>query len=404
MAVPSLVDYHGVVKDKVIADIYRKARTLYGSHIAMINSTYQGGGVAELISSLMPLINDIGIDAEWRLLHGNPNFFTVTKKIHNGLQGEAVTVSAAEKQLYLATNENFPSYAHLDHDAIIVHDPQPLPLIRYHRRTQPWIWQCHIDLTHPDEEIWKFIQGYVLLYDLMVVSDEKYLKEDLPVEQRIVTPAIDPLTVKNREIPHGAIQKYVESYGIPTDKPILTQISRFDKWKDPLGVLDIFEEVRTEIDCRLVLCGCMAADDPEGYGIYESVARKARDLAREGDIIFITCENNMLVNVLQRVSDVILQKSLREGFGLTVTEALWKGRPVVASNVGGIPLQITDGENGFLVDPTDTRTFADRIVQLMQDPAMANEMGRKGKETVREKFLITRMLGDYLDLLNYIMQ
>ncbi|HZD42693.1 MAG TPA: glycosyltransferase, partial [Methanomicrobiales archaeon] len=266
-----------------------------------------------------------------------------------------------------------------------------------------WIWQCHIDITHPYDPIWRFLRAYVLLYDLMVVSDEKYLKKDLPVEQRIITPAIDPLTVKNRDIPESTIQKYLERAGIPTDKPILTQISRFDKWKDPEGVLEVFKKVKSEVDCRLVLCGCMAADDPEGIEIYERVAEKARDMAREGDIIFLTCENSMLVNVLQRASDVLIQKSLREGFGLTVTEALWKGRPVVASNVGGIPLQITDGETGFLVDPHDTQGFADRIITLMQDPRLASEMGKKAKESVREKFLITRMLSDYLEVLSYIL-
>jgi len=235
---------------------------------------------------------------------------------------------------------------------------------------------------------------------MVIVSNEKYKKSDLPVEQRVIYPAIDPLCAKNKEISTETINKTLKKFKITTDKPIITQISRFDKWKDPEGVIDVFKIVKEKIDARLILCGSMAADDPEGTRVYESVKRKANSLIKNGDVILLTRESNILINVLQRISDVIIQKSLREGFGLVVTEALWKEKPIVASNVGGIPLQIKDGENGFLLEPEDTMGFAEKIIELLKKPALSREMGQKGKEIVRNKFLITRLLKDYLNLLN----
>jgi len=396
----SLDDYHGIVSDREIYEIYQKARDLNGKHILNINSTYQGGGVAELLSSLVPIMNDIGIDMGWRTLHGNPDFFTITKKFHNALQGGPLNLTDMKKSLYVEASQNFKVYTHIDHDCVIIHDPQPLPLVRCCKKKQPWIWRCHLDLTSPDKELWDFLKPFLLRYDLMVVSNNKYLREDLPLEQHVTHPAIDPLTPKNMEITKNTITKSLEKFGIPTDKPLITQISRFDRWKDPEGVIEVYRKVRKETDCRLVLCGSMAADDPEGQEIYESLEKHTEDLRKKGDVILINSENNILVNSLQRVSDVIIQKSLREGFGLTVTEALWKERPVVASDVGGIPLQITDGESGFLVDPTDTDGFSTRIIEILQDDSLAKRLGRSGKECVRDNFLITRLVSDWLDILN----
>ncbi len=396
----SLEDYRGIVDDKVIAHIHKKVRGLLGKHILHINSTYQGGGVAEMLQSLIPLMNDIGIDAGWRILHGNPDFFSITKKFHNALQGESINFSEMKKNIYMNTNENFSVYTHIEHDFVIVHDPQPLPLIRFYRKQQPWIWRCHIDLSNPCENIWEFIKKFILKYDTVIVSNEQYKKTDLPVEQVIFMPAIDPLSVKNMALKPEVIQKTLKNFKIPTDKPIMTQISRFDKWKDPVGVVEVFKQVKSKVDCRLVLCGSMAPDDPEGWAIYEKVRRKSNRLLENGDIILITSENNILVNVLQRVSHVVIQKSLREGFGLTVTEALWKEKPVVASKVGGIPLQIKDGESGYLIEPNDTQQFAEKIIDILNHPELAKGLGEKGKEFVRKHFLITRLLGDYLSLLN----
>ena len=397
-----LEDYRGIVGDKLLVDIAKKARNLYGKHILHINSTYQGGGVAEILNSLIPLMNDIGIDTGWRTLHGTPDFFTVTKKFHNALQGEDIHFTERKKRLYFQANGDFATYTHIDHDCVVIHDPQPLPLIKFYKKRQPWLWRCHVDLSNPNNRLWDFLTTFILKYDVVIVSNENYKKKDLPVEQRIIYPAIDPLSSKNMELSDSDISKYLRKFGVSTDKPLIAQISRFDKWKDPEGVVKVFKLVKEKVDCRLVLCGNLATDDPEGPRIYEATKKGTKKLVDRGDIIFVTdpaSSNFIFINALQRISSVIIQKSIREGFGLVVTEALWKGTPVVASNVGGIPLQIIDGENGFLVDPYDNQGFADRIITILQDPGLSKEMGKKGKELVRKKFLKTRLLVDYLDLL-----
>lgn len=400
---PNLEDYYEIVGDEVISEIYKKARKLYGARIIHVNSTYQGGGVAELLNSLIPLFNDIGVDCEWSILHGNPDFFSITKKFHNALQGDSINFTKIKKDIYVDTNRHFSVFTHIDHDCVIIHDPQPLPMIKFYKKAQPWIWRCHIDLSHPNETLWNFLKRFVIRYDMYVVSSEKYRRKSLPLEHAIFAPAIDPLTPKNKEITDRDIKKYLRKFEIPTDKPIITQISRFDKWKDPLGVLEVFKEVKKEVDCRLILCGSSATDDPEGFQIYEMVKNKAKKYLDTRDVILITEENHMLVNVLQRSSDVIIQKSKREGFGLTVTEALWKEKPVVASNIGGIPLQIKDGQNGFLVEPSDNKTWVNRIATILTNKELAEKIGKNAKETVREKFLTTRLLTNYLDLLIFNM-
>jgi trehalose synthase len=394
-----LNDFREITGDKIISDLYKKARPLYGKRIIHINSTFYGGGVAEILNSLVPLMNDVGLDAGWRIIRGSPDFFAITKKFHNSLQGDPINLTEIKKKVYLQTNDDFSTYTHLNHDCVIIHDPQPLPMIKFYKKRQPWVWRCHIDLSHPNEKLWEFLKGFVLKYDIEIISNENY-KADLPMEHKIIRPGIDPLTPKNMELSDRDIKKYLNKFNVPLDKPLLTQISRFDKWKNPVGVIEVFKLVKKEIDCRLVLCGSMASDDPEGIQIYERVKQKANNLILSGDVILITSENNILVNALQRSSAVIIQKSLREGFGLTVTEALWKEIPVVASNVGGIPLQISDGENGFLFEPNDNNGFAQKIVELIRKPELAIEIGKNGRETVRQNFLVTRILKDYLDLLN----
>lgn len=398
----SLDDYSEIVGDEVLSTIYRKSRKLTGKHVLHINATYQGGGVAEILGSVVVLLNDIGIDTGWRILFGTPDFFAITKKFHNALQGDSLNLTEIKKRLYIRANEDFSLFTHIDHDCVIIHDPQPLPLIKYYTKKQPWIWRCHVDLSNSNSALWDFLKKFILRYDMMIVSSEKYRRTDLPVEQRIIHPAIDPLSPKNMEISDAVVSKYLRKFGIPRDKPLITQISRFDKFKDPEGVIQVFKLVKKKFDCRLVLCGSMAADDPEGWMIYEKVEQKAKDLIENKDVILITSENSILVNALQRTSAVIIQKSTREGFGLTVTEALWKGTPVVTSNIGGIPLQVNDGENGFLVRANDKKAFSERIIQLLKNPDLAHSMGQKGKEIVRENFLITRVISDYLDLLNDI--
>ena len=398
-----LEDFRHIVPDETLAEIYARARKLYGRHIVHLNATYQGGGVAEILYSLVLLMNDVGIDAGWRILHGSQEFFEITKGFHNALQGAKLNLSERKERVYLQVNENFSKFTHLYHDCVIVHDPQPLSLIRSYRKSQPWIWRCHIDLTDPDKELWDFLKGFLLKYDQIVFSSEKYFKDDLPVDQRLMFPAINPLSRKNKEIPDKTILEHITKTGIPVDKPVITQVSRLDPWKDPEGVIDVFKLVKEKVDCRLVFCYNVASDDPEGLRMYNKVQRKANKFLRSGDILFVVGNNETLVNSIQRFSKVIMQKSVREGFCLAVTEALWKGTPVVASNVGGIPIQIEDGENGFLLEPTDTKGFADRIIHLLKNPSEAEGMAEKAKETVRQKFLITRLLSDYLYMLNSIM-
>ncbi len=402
-----LEDYRKVVGDEVINGICRRVRKLYGKHILHINSTYQGGGVAEILNCLVPLMNEVGLDAGWRILHGNPDFFTVTKKFHNALQGEPIRFTEMKRRLYIQANENFSTYTHIDHDCVIIHDPQPLPLIEFYKKRQPWIWRCHIDISNPNEEAWEFLKAFIRRYDSVIVSNEEYKKKDIPVEQRIIYPAIDPLSPKNIEISERLISKYLKKFGVSTDKPLLTQISRFDKWKDPEGVIEVFKLVKEKVDCRLVLCGNMATDDPEGLEIYKRTEREAKSLIEKGDVILVSepaSSNFIFINALQRISSVIMQKSIREGFALTVTESMWKETPVVGSNVGGIPLQIKDGENGFLVEHSDIKGAADRVIKILQEPKLAEEMGKRAKETVKKKFLVTRMLIDYLDLFNIMLR
>ena len=395
----SLDDYLPIVGEKVVGRIHQKAHRLINKHIVHINSTAHGGGVAEILNNLIVLLNDIGVDSGWRVLIGPSDFFSITKKFHNGLQGNSLNLSNNKKRLYLETNDRFSRFTHLDHDCVIVHDPQPLPLIKFNKKVQPWIWRCHIDITHPNPELWGFVKTFILRYDVMVISSEKFRKDDLPLKQKIIHPSIDPLSPKNMDLSDDLIAKTLKKFEIPMDKPIIAQVSRFDPWKDPEGVLKVFNEVKEKVDCRLVYCYNMAPDDPEGIIIYNKMKKIAAKYLNSGDVLFRLGDNQILVNVLQRVSSVILQKSIREGFGLTVSEAQWKGTPVVASRVGGIPEQVIDGENGFLVDPKDIQACAEKVVTLVKDKKLAARMGKKARQFIKEKFLITRHLDDYLDLL-----
>lgn len=399
----TLEDYREIINDEVIAEIYRLARPLYGKRVLHINSTYYGGGVAELLHSLVPLLNNAGIDADWRMLRGTPEFFNITKKFHNAIQGDTIRMTDIKTSLYIENNEEFATYCKIEADCVIIHDPQPLPLIRFYKKRQPWIWRCHVDLSHPNEELWHFLKGFILAYDGIIVSDEQYVQKDLPMRYTIIDPAIDPLSSKNKDIPDDLIDRTLQKYGVPTDKPLVTQISRFDKWKDPENVIEVFKLVRKECDCRLVLCGSMASDDPEGWEIFERTRAAAGTMLDDKQIILLTIEDNILVNALQRKSEVVIQKSIREGFGLTVTEALWKGKPVVASNVGGIPRQVIDNKTGFLVEPYDLQGCADIISSILKHPKVGQYLGANGKEHVRKNFLMTRHLIDDLKLLNKVL-
>ena len=390
-------NYRRIAGRKVLNNLYQKADKVKGKHILCISSTYQGGGVAEILNSSVILLNELGIDVGWRILHGSPDFFTVTKKFHNALQGEKINLSNIKMKVYTETNRRFSVFTHIHHDLVMVHDPQPLPLISFYNKKQPWIFECHVDLTAPNQWVWNYLKEFIENYDHFVVSLEKY-KKDLSIPQSVIYPAIDPLTAKNKMVSEREIDKYMSKFGIDRNTPIISQISRFDKWKDPIGVLKVFEEVRQKVNCQLVLLGDFASDDPEGQKIFENVKERTKKSKYEKDIKVLVVSNNFLVNCLQRASSVVIQKSLREGFGLTVSEALYKGTPVVASNVGGIPLQVIDGINGFLNEPKDYKGFSRSILKLLSDENLRTKFGEKGKEHIRNNFLITRLMLDWLDL------
>ena len=388
--------YVGLIDGEMIAAIQRAARPNYGLRVLHVNSTFHGGGVAGMLNSLIPLMNDVGINADWNLLYGDPAVFAVTKKLHNGLQGEDVDLTDQEIQAYLGINRTFALYSPVIHHVVIVHDPQPLPMIRFRQRENPWIWRLHIDVSSPDPQVVNLLSPFILRYDSAVVSTEAFQRPSWPIDTNIIPPAIDPFSEINRAMTPQEIEQKLAEYGLDRTKPILVQVSRFDKWKDPLGVLETYQRVKQDADCQLVLLGNMATDDPEGPIIFEDVVRKASEL---DDVHLITQTDPLLVNALQRSAAVVLQLSKREGFGLTVSEALWKGTPVVAGHVGGIPLQIEDGRTGYLVHPGDYDAAADRILRLLKDPDLRAEYGHEGREHVRSHFLIPRLLLDWLKVI-----
>ncbi len=344
-----------------------------------------------MISSLTLLMNSLGLRTEWRVIQGRPDFFSITKKMHNALQGGKIDLSSIKKEIFEQVIYENSLRNFLDHDFIIVHDPQPLPLIEHYEKKCPWVWRCHLDLSRPEAEVWKYLRRWIDRYDEVIVSCPEY-KQQIRPPQRVFMPAINPFTIKNRRLNDREIEERLAHYEIPVDLPLVVQVSRFDPWKDPKGVVKAFKLARKQIDARLVLLGNFATDDPEGEEIFRSLCA-CQD---ERILILTSGDDTALVNALQTRAAVVLQKSLREGFGLTVAEAMWKGTPVIGGNVGGIRYQIEDGVNGFLVSSIEET--AKRIVQLVDDKELRDEMGHKARETVRENFLLTRYLEQYLDL------
>ena len=384
-------DYRPLVGNEVVDRILRKAEKLDGFHVTNFNSTYYGGGVAELLGSLTLLLNGLGIQAGWRLLQGAPEFFGITKNMHNALQGKPFDFTPVKQRIYEEIVFQNSIRNHIDHDMVVVHDPQPLPLITHYRKKCPWIWRCHIDLSNPHRALWQYLSQFVERYDAAIFSIKEYTQA-LSIPQLFILPAIDPFSAKNRELSEEEMKGRLAHYKIPTDLPLVVQVSRFDPWKDPQGVIEAFKIARKETPATLVLLGNFASDDPEGAEIYERLMKHRE----ERILILPNGDDTALVNTLQREAAVVLQKSLREGFGLTVTEAMWKGTPVIGGNVGGIRYQIQDGVNGFLVSSIEEA--GQRMVQLLKDGKLREEMGRRAMETVRERFLMTRYLEQYLDL------
>jgi trehalose synthase len=397
-----LQDYAPLVGEERIQEIRELAAPLAGARVLHFNATAFGGGVAEILGSLVPLLSDIGLQADWQVMKGSEAFFQVTKALHNALQGMLIDWTPQMREVWLETNLANARLFDEDYDFVVVHDPQPAAILGFLaelRGRHPaghWLWRCHIDLTQAQVQVWDTLRPHLEGYDGVIFTLADYVKEDLGGPQTfVVPPAIDPLSAKNADLPEDLQQGIEASYGIDPAKPLIAQISRFDPWKDPLGVIEVYRAVKRELpDLHLVLIASMAHDDPEGWAWYERTVRRAGD---DYDIHILSNLNgvgNVQVNALQRAADVVIQKSVREGFGLVVSEALWKGRPVVAGNVGGIPLQIVNGKTGYLVSTVEE--CAQRVLSLLKNPRKARSMGRVGREFVRDNFLITRYLRDYL--------
>lgn len=388
--IATVEDYEPYIGRAAVERILARGKRLSGRSVAHINSTYFGGGVAEILASLTLLMRGLGLDAEWRAIQGPPDFFGITKKMHNALQGAPIRLTDIKKEIYEEVAIQNAIRNRFDHDYVVVHDPQPLPLVRHSHKRGPWIWRCHVDLGHPSREIWEYLSGYIEQYDAVIESAQEY-RQPWRVPQLVFQPAIDPFSITNRELPEGEVERRLHHYGIPTDLPLVVQVSRFDKWKDPEGVIRAFQIARRVRDCTLVLVGNVATDDPEGPQVYESLLGK-----REDRLLIVIGEDTSLVNAIQRRAAVVLQKSLREGFGLTVAEAMWKGTPVIGGDVGGIRYQIDDGVNGFLVSSVEET--AERLVLLLSDESLRRRMGEAAREKIRQKFLMTRYLEQYLEL------
>ncbi len=386
-------DYEPLIGAEAVERLYQKARPLRHLHVAHVNSTYYGGGVAEILSSLSLLMNTVGVKTGWRVIQGAPDFFSITKKMHNALQGSDINLSERKCEIYEEVIYENAVRTHLDdHNFVIIHDPQPLPMVHHYKKQGPWIWRCHVDLTNRNRQLWDYLRPTIEKYDAVVLTLKEYW-QDLQTPQLFFLPAIDPFTHKNREMSDSEIEERLNHYDIPTDLPLVVQVSRFDPWKDPEGVIQAFKLARQAVDCTLVLLGNVATDDPEGPEVYQKLLDQ-----QEERVIILSVQDTALVNALQRRAAVVLQKSIREGFGLTVAEAMWKGAAVIGGDVGGIRYQIQDGVNGFLVSTVEEA--AERIIILLKDPDLRRRLGKEARETVRKNFLLSSYLERYLDLFN----
>jgi trehalose synthase len=399
-----LDDYEGIVENGTVERIRELAKPLVGARVLHVNATAYGGGVAELLATHVPLTRDVGLEAEWQVIHGSDEFFGVTKTVHNALQGAEVDWNTGMERVYLERVLDNALQLDGQWDFVVMHDPQPAAMREFirgraadHPETK-WIWRCHIDLTDANPTVWDFYRPFVEQYDASVWTMPQFVPASLSMDNiEHLPPCIDPLSVKNLDLADPFVKELCKGYGVRSEDPLLVQVSRFDPWKDPVGVIEAFRIVRDRVpDAQLVLAGSMATDDPEGFHYWELTNE-----ARAGDPNIFLLSNiqqvgSVQINAFQRAADVVIQKSLREGFGLTVSEGLWKGRPVVGGRCGGITLQIDDGVNGYLVD--DVETTAARCIELLADPDRADVMGAAGRETVRSNFCSTRELEDWLRL------
>lgn len=401
-----LEDYASAAGDAAVERLREAARPLKGARLLHLNSTAFGGGVAELLYTQVPLMHDLGIEATWAVLEGSDDFFAVTKDVHNGLQGADIAWTPGKESIYWERMRANAAELDAGFDVVFVHDPQPAGLIRVLEeagaRTGAWAWRCHIDMSAPNAAVWAFFEPLVNRYDAAVFTMEDFVQPGIRGPRvAFIPPSIDPTSSKNHELHEETIREILVAYDIDTERPIVSQVSRFDPWKDPLGVIDAYRNARERIPgLQLIMAGSLASDDPEGIQ-YLDLTEEHRDA--DPDIhLFTNLQNvgNIEINAFQRASAVVIQKSTREGFGLVVSEGMWKGRPVIGGHVGGIRLQIEDGVNGFLV--ASVEDCADRMVDLLEDDELRSRMGRAAHERVRERFLTTRELEDYCRLLSEV--
>lgn len=404
---PSVImeDYKGVINDSLFDEIFELAKKLKDVRVCHVNATSYGGGVAEILTKEIPLAKSLGLNFNWKVIQADPKFFDVTKKIHNGLQGADIEISSEEWRLF--SNCNLGMTNHLDvknYDVIFIHDPQPAEIINCLDTSHAkWVWRCHIDTSEPNQKIAEYFLKFLHMYDASIFTMQDYVFKGLDSQVFIIPPAIDALSEKNRHMSRDEAQGIIEGFRIDTSRPLATQVSRFDPWKDPIGVVEAYKIAREKVpDLQLVMIGSMASDDPEGQQIFDEVKKHANG---DKNIFLLSNQdgvNDREVNAFQTYSDVIIQKSTKEGFGLTVSEALWKETPVIGGNVGGIPTQIEDGKDGFLVN--NVEECAEKMIFLVQNKGLAHEMGKRGREVVRQHFLLPRLLRDELKLIEKLLK
>jgi trehalose synthase len=393
-------DYIPIVGQSSIDELRHIADKLNGRVMQLVNSTAVGGGVAEILTRIIPLFIQLGVNAKWDVIKGNERFFNITKRMHNALHGVKEKFKKKDFDFFIETNRQNAENMNFYGDMVFIHDPQPVALIekRDHVKNK-WAWRCHIDFTSPQKDVMEFLTGFIEKYDASVFSAPAFARQ-FKVPQVLISPSIDPLSDKNKDLPEETINSIVSGYGLDIGRPIVTQISRFDYLKDPVGVIKVYKKVKKYTDCQLVLAGGGATDDPEGMKVLDEVREAA-----EGDddihVLFLPPSSDIEINALQRASTIILQKSLKEGFGLTVAEALWKSKPVIAGAVGGIPLQIKHQYSGLLSYSIDGTAYY--LKQLLNEPRFARELGINGKSHIKENFLITRHVRDYLFLFLFLM-
>jgi trehalose synthase len=390
--------YSGIAPKGDLLLLQKLGDKLNGRSFLHVNSTRAGGGVAEILQRMIPILQEIGIAARWDVIEGDERFFDITKKIHNALQGNPEKITRDMWRYHMQVNRRNAAKMDLEADAVLIHDPQPAPLVEFRKKSGHWIWRCHIDVSNPFGEVCDHLMRYCQKFDSAVFSVAKFAKA-MNIDEFIIAPSIDPVSDKNRDLTEEEIKDTLERLQIPVGRPIILQVSRFDRFKDPVGVIEAYKMVRKYNDCILILAGSPATDDPEGEAVLNEVREHA---ASDPDIYILLLPpfSDRDINALQKTATVVLQKSLREGFGLTVSEAMWKGKPVIGGATGGIPLQIVHGITGFLVHSVEGTAF--RIRQFLNNPEMAARMGEKGREYVRTNFLITRQIRDYLSIWYYL--